>query len=429
VVENFFPTGYGFPSYTLIGGSVLRLPFIIDTSLSHEIAHNWWGNGVLVDAGEGNWSEGLVTYLADYRQEAEGSEEKAADYRYRLLVEYASVVPPDRDFPLKEFRSRVDPVSHAIGYGKGAMLFHMVHRQIGDAAFYAGLKKVLAEKLFKPAGWRDFAAAFSAVSGKDMVAFMTPWLERPGGPRLALAQATRLRRGRKWSVDGAVAQQATPYTLPLTLRVETAAGRRDTAVAVAGQLTPFHLTVDSPPKRLLLDPDHHLFRLLDRREIPMSVNRLKGSESLLVVMTPGCRADAETLRQLLASLGKREVAIHREGELPPAKTATHDLLYCGIPTAAGALPPLPDGVVVAPGSFTIRRERFAKPDDALFIVLGDPDVDRAVALFLPLSSQAAALSMPKIGHYGKFGYLVFSAGKNLAKGTFPPAVSAEVEKF
>ena len=49
VVENFFPTGYGFPSYTLLGSTILRLPFILSTSLGHEIAHCWWGNGVQVD--------------------------------------------------------------------------------------------------------------------------------------------------------------------------------------------------------------------------------------------------------------------------------------------------------------------------------------------------------------------------------------------
>ena len=65
-VENFFPTGYGFPSFTLLGGSVIRLPFIIDTSFPHEIAHSWWGTAVQVDLREGNWSEGLATYLADY---------------------------------------------------------------------------------------------------------------------------------------------------------------------------------------------------------------------------------------------------------------------------------------------------------------------------------------------------------------------------
>ena len=47
VVENFFPTGFGFPSYTLLGGRVLQLPFIIHTSLGHEIAHCWWGTGFM----------------------------------------------------------------------------------------------------------------------------------------------------------------------------------------------------------------------------------------------------------------------------------------------------------------------------------------------------------------------------------------------
>ena len=46
VVENFFPTGYGFPSWTLLGSSIVPLPFIVTTSLAHEIAHSWWGNGV-----------------------------------------------------------------------------------------------------------------------------------------------------------------------------------------------------------------------------------------------------------------------------------------------------------------------------------------------------------------------------------------------
>ena len=67
VVENFFSTGYGFPSYTLLGSRVIRLPFIIHTSLGHEIAHCWWGNGVYVDYAQGNWSEGLTTYVSDVR--------------------------------------------------------------------------------------------------------------------------------------------------------------------------------------------------------------------------------------------------------------------------------------------------------------------------------------------------------------------------
>ncbi|MGA7750396.1 MAG: signal protein PDZ, partial [Gallionella sp.] len=45
LVENFWETGYGMPSFTLLGNQVIHLPFIVDTSYPHEILHNWWGNG------------------------------------------------------------------------------------------------------------------------------------------------------------------------------------------------------------------------------------------------------------------------------------------------------------------------------------------------------------------------------------------------
>jgi hypothetical protein len=135
VVENFFPTGYGFPSFTLLGSRVLRLPFIPDTSLRHEVAHCWWGNGVLVDHAGGNWCEGLTTYVADYLSKEEDSFEQARGYRLRTLEKYALLAAGEKDFPLSNFRSRYNPASQAIGYGKAMFVFHMMRLRIGDAAF------------------------------------------------------------------------------------------------------------------------------------------------------------------------------------------------------------------------------------------------------------------------------------------------------
>jgi hypothetical protein len=66
MVENFWETGYGMPSFTLLGPKVIRLPFILHSSYPHEILHNWWGNGVYIDYESGNWAEGLTSYLADH---------------------------------------------------------------------------------------------------------------------------------------------------------------------------------------------------------------------------------------------------------------------------------------------------------------------------------------------------------------------------
>ncbi|HXW68902.1 MAG TPA: hypothetical protein VEJ88_04785, partial [Dissulfurispiraceae bacterium] len=60
VVENFLPSGYSMPSFTLLGRDVVRLPFILETSLGHEVLHQWFGNLVYVDYDKGNWSEGLT---------------------------------------------------------------------------------------------------------------------------------------------------------------------------------------------------------------------------------------------------------------------------------------------------------------------------------------------------------------------------------
>ena len=75
LIENFFESGLGMPSFTLLGPKVIRLPFIINSSYPHEILHNWWGNSVFPDYEKGNRSEGLTAYLSDHllkEQQGEG---------------------------------------------------------------------------------------------------------------------------------------------------------------------------------------------------------------------------------------------------------------------------------------------------------------------------------------------------------------------
>ena len=133
LVENFWETGYGMPSFTLLGSQVIRFPFILTSSYPHEILHNWWGNSVFVDYESGNWCEGLTAYLADHLiQEQRG---KGEDYRRDTLQKYRSYVKDGRDFPLAEFRSRHSAATEAVGYGKTMMVFHMLRQKLGDEGF------------------------------------------------------------------------------------------------------------------------------------------------------------------------------------------------------------------------------------------------------------------------------------------------------
>jgi len=430
IVENFFPTGYGFPSFTLLGGSVIRLPFIVDTSFPHEIAHSWWGNGISVDPREGNWCEGLVTYLADYLLKERRSPGEGREYRQQLLVDFASLVTPTSDFPLRDFTSRSDPASRAIGYGKGAMVFHMVRSQIGDAAFFAALRELCRTHMYGSASWGDLVRAFSRSSGRDLAPFMEQWLARPGGPRLSLSGVESRQTGEGWSVTGSVVQDSPGFQLALPLRLEASGTQVVDLIPVSGQRTPFKITSVWAPKRLLLDPDAQVFRVISPGEIPATVNSIKGSAQLLGVTTQQCRARSNTFRALLTSLSQGSARVIDEDELERMDASAYDLVFCGPPRNRSQFSRLPEAVELSAAGFSVDAVAYPAPDGLLFLVQKRPGGSgRVAALFDPLSEEAALQYYPKITHYGKYGSLVFAGGGVRSKGTVPAGEGAAVVSF
>ncbi|MBI2400785.1 MAG: hypothetical protein HYV23_06995, partial [Deltaproteobacteria bacterium] len=196
VVENFLPTGYGMPSFTLLGSSVIRLPFIPYTSLGHEIAHNWWGNSVFIDSSLGNWSEALTTYTSDYLFEKQKGGDKASEFRAAKLRGYKNFAEKS-PISLKDFRDSTNTESRAVGYNKGVMVFNMLEEHIGEAAFRDALKRFYAANAFQKASWADLQAAFEAASGKSLNWFFDQWLKNTGGPRLTLADAQAIEANGK----------------------------------------------------------------------------------------------------------------------------------------------------------------------------------------------------------------------------------------
>ena len=432
VVENFFPTGYGFRSYTLLGRTVLRLPFILETSLGHEIAHAWWGNGVLVDHERGNWCEGLTTYVADHLYKERSSPEEGRAYRLNVLRDYAALVPQEEDLPLEAFTHRFSPSTRTVGYGKGAMVFHMVRRLVGDEAFWKGLKAVFREKCFQKATWDDFAIALGSSSGSNLKPFFRQWVTRPGAPTLALENVRTTEDPQGWTVTGVLTQQRPYYDLEVSLRLETGGDKKKTKISSTGRKAFFTLRSDTRPERLVVDPHVDLFRRLDPSEVPPTVNGSKGSKSLVAVVARSLLPKSrDGFSRLLEGLGQNKTPLLLEDEATPLRLKGHDVLYLGIPGRKALLATLPEGLVISPDRFILNGVAYDAPEDALFTVLAHLPGDdrRLVGLFLPLSAKAVPRAAGKIPHYGKYSYLVFRKGINEAKGTWPAATSPLVHQF
>lgn len=421
VVENFFETGYGFPSYTLLGSAVIRLPFIIETSLGHEIAHSWWGNGVLVDYEKGNWSEGLTTYLSDYLYKENSSREEAREYRLQVLRSFSTLVDEENDFPLSQFRSRYDPASQAIGYGKGAMVFHMIRRKVGDQIFWDALKEVYKEKLFQKASWKDFQEAFERNGAPGLQTFFDQWVRREGAPVLSLDSVAMEAMSGLFKVRGFVIQKEPLYELEFDLVLESESLRGHKTLNLAGPATLFEVPSFGHPLRLLVDPEFHMFRALHPSEVPPAVNALKSAETLTVVLSRRWQSEGGKLGKTLAlSLGARKVRIVSEEDFVEEAGNTSDLLFVGLPEQPrNWIDPYP-GLVIEANRVALEKRTFDAPTDLFFGVFQHPG-SRAhvVGLFLPLSPGDFLDGARKITHYGKYSYLVFRDGKNVVKGTWP----------
>lgn len=418
VVENFFPTGYGFPSYTLIGDTVLRLPFIIATSLGHEIAHCWWGNGVFVDVAAGNWSEGLTTYVADYLYKERESPEEARSARLQMIRNYTTLAPPEREIALARFVSRTDTLTKAVGYDKGAMVFHMLRREVGEEAFWAALRDLFASHLFRPASWADIQQAVEARSGRSLGWFFEQWVRRTGAPRLRLDGVRARPADGAWAITGRLVQEPPHFKANASAVVDCGGHTETHPVALTGGSADLALTATCKPTGLTVDPESHLLRQLDASEIPPSVNSLKSSPEVTLVLARSLNADLRRLADILIrSLGLRRAAVVSEDELGAALASGRDLILVGLPQQPGRLPALPAGVALSSNRVTVNGEIFERSDETFFGVFRHPQAaERVVAVLLPLGPAGAESAAGKLTHYGRYSFLAFRNGANRAKG-------------
>ena len=392
VVENYYQTGYAYPTFTLIGGRLLGLPFIREISLVHEILHNWFGNGVYVDWEQGNWCEGLVTYLADHRIAAKKGE--GALYRHRLLVNYESYVTPEKDFPLKDFRGRYDRASQAIGYGKGALFFHMLRKRLGDDDFFDSLKQFCAKNLFSYASWDDLKDAFEKESNTNLDSFFKQWLKRAGLPRINLiSERTIPLKKDTYLVGLSLTQELPYYELRLPLKVVSDREEKKIMVHLSGPRTRVDVEIKGKPQFAILDEDYDLARHLHEKEFPPVIARLLGQEGYLSLASEEKKSLYEPLVSFFEKRGYR-----LEKRLISPEEVSQNILYLGkVPSKIKNL--FPKGS----GNFCLMtRENPLKPKKVMGLVKTN-------------SSQEIKAVLPKLEHLGRYQGICASKGKIIQK--------------
>jgi hypothetical protein len=438
LVENFWETGYGMPSFTLLGEKVIRFPFILHSSYPHELLHNWWGNSVYVDFSTGNWCEGITAYGADHliaEQRGQGE-----DYRRSTLQKFTNVVNENNDFPLNEFISRHDAASEAVGYGKSLMMWHMLRRKLGDENFKKGFSLFYEDFKFKKASFSDIKNSMETISGEDLSGFFNQWLTRTGAPEIAIKEVKIEENEDNFLLVITLAQlqEASAFNVDVPIIVATEKGLKDFVVNMKEKTQEFRLNLESKPLKLEIDPQYDVFRIMNPMEVPPTWSKILASTNNLVVLPS--QAD-ESKKQLYNDFFKQwqtldndhfEIKYDTELDvLPDDKTAWvigfenkfAELINLALSNYNSSF--LGDSVIYENTAVAKENHSF------VFTVFNEMNNEFNRAFIAIDNQQAIEGLIRKLPHYGKYSYLGFEGDEpvNMAKGEWPVFISPLVKVF
>ena len=236
--------------------------------IAHETAHQWFGDAVTEREWGHLWlSEGFATYFAAlWTREAHGDaafRAEMARIREQILADNVVATRPVLDTAQTDYLSLLNTNS----YQKGGYVLYMLHQELGDSAFFRGLRSYYTDYQHGTALTADLQRELEQSSGRSLGGFFDQWLRRPGFAELSVSWMHDAATG---TLSIRVAQKGRfgAYALTMPLAVTSSAGvterievnvpsAADTVIVLPGKYP-------TRPSAVLFDPDSRMLARIRR---------------------------------------------------------------------------------------------------------------------------------------------------------------------
>jgi hypothetical protein len=249
----------------------------------HEVAHQWWGNVVGWSSYRDQWiDEAIANYLAllfaDSRKPSEHELRRWLErYRKQLEEKTPGSETPAGDIGALPLGNRLNSSKSPYGfedviYSKGSWVIHMLRemlRQPGakdpDARFVAFLHNLSTKYAYRALSTDDLQHEVEAVmtpamdleGGHSMEWFFEQWVRGTGIPHYRVEFSTH-HTDKGEVVRGKLFQTGVPRSFIASVPIYANNGAGHPvylgAVVAAGPETSFHFAVQTPPHKLVIDP-------------------------------------------------------------------------------------------------------------------------------------------------------------------------------
>jgi aminopeptidase N len=239
------------------------LDFDYDGLISHELAHQWFGNLITCNSWDHIWlNEGITTYMTSlwfehrdgpegYERSIGGSMDSVAGVDIADAPARVGMTSNIFMHPWETFRREANP------YTKGASVMHMLRMKLGDDVFFRALSTYVERHKFTTVETIDLLRVFEEVSGESLEHFFHQWTARPGVPHLAInadwsegAINVSLRQTQR--IDGD--NPAFEFDLPIVVGWHDQTDPTTHTLTVQGREASLTIPGPSQPRWVAIDP-------------------------------------------------------------------------------------------------------------------------------------------------------------------------------
>ena len=204
--------------------SSTRTKQFIAEVISHEIAHQWFGNLVTMKWWNDLWlNESFATFMATKFVDKFYPEWNLWDQFIEDAMNTAmgldslkSTHPIDVTV---NSPAEIREIFDAISYDKGGCVLRMLENYVGETNFRAGLKKYLSAFKYGNAAGQDLWDAIGKASKMPVSAMVNSWLKQPGFPQIEITQNNKsleLKQSR-FLMEPTTKTQKGLWNVPITL--------------------------------------------------------------------------------------------------------------------------------------------------------------------------------------------------------------------
>lgn len=183
--------------------------------IAHEIAHQWWGQGVTWKSYHDLWlSEGLAQFSSILFL----SEKYGDKVLLSILKKLSRWTEKKSEWGAITMGSRLSyfdfEAYQSIIYNKTSVVLNMLKDFLGEDTFFKGLRKFFADHKYGAASTNDFIRTFKEISDYDLTSFFKVWFDSHTLPRVKVSHSLK-NRGEKYLLEFTVLQEKGVFVFPL----------------------------------------------------------------------------------------------------------------------------------------------------------------------------------------------------------------------